>query len=222
MACYPVFSTGDRYGGGAVVGVETSLIAGAAVGLSIAVPFGPASMLCVQRTLGDGFYTGLATGLGVATVHLTYGTLASLSASRLQITSQHAFVLPVVASLLLMFFSVRVLKSTVVLSNSAEDRTALRSAYCGAIGLGFLNPFTPVLFAAASPNLISKDPISTVVMVFGVFVGSFMWWSILSGGVSFFRTRLTARVLNLSNKIAGLVLGAMAVSMLARTCLAAM
>jgi threonine/homoserine/homoserine lactone efflux protein len=179
-------------------------------------------MLCVQRTLGDGFYTGLATGLGVATVHLTYGTLASLSASRLQLTAQHAFILPVIASLLLMFFSVRVLRSTVVLQTATTDRTALRSAYCGAIGLGFLNPFTPVLFAAASPNLVTHDPISAVLIILGVFVGSFMWWSVLSGSVSLFRTRLTARVLNFSNKIAGFVLGAMAVSMLARTCLAAM
>lgn len=205
-----------------MVGVETSLIAGAAIGLSIAVPFGPASMLCVQRTLGDGFYTGLATGLGVATVHLTYGTLASVSAARLQLTSEHALILPVVASLLLMFFSVRVLRSTVVLSTSAGDRTALRSAYCSAVGLGFLNPFTPVLFAAASPHLVSGERTSAIFIVIGVFAGSFMWWSILSGGVSFFRTRLTARVLNFSNKIAGLALGAMAVSMLARTCLAAM
>ncbi len=204
------------------MGVETSLIAGATIGLSIAVPFGPASMLCVQRTLGDGFHTGLATGLGVATVHLTYGALASLSASCLQLTSQYAFILPVIASLLLMFFSVRVLRSTVVLNTAIGERTALGSAYCGAIGLGFLNPFTPVLFAAESPNLVSHDPVSTGFIVLGVFVGSFAWWSVLSSGVSFFRTRLTARVLNFSNKMAGFVLGAMAVSMLAKTCFAAM
>jgi threonine/homoserine/homoserine lactone efflux protein len=179
-------------------------------------------MLCVQRTLGDGFYTGLATGLGVATVHLTYGVLASLGASRLEITSQHAFIMPVFASFLLMFFAIRVLRSTVILNATIGDRTALRSAYCGAVGLGFLNPFTPVLFAAVSPDLASHGGASASLVITGVFVGSFAWWSVLTSGVSFFRTRLTAGVLNFSNKIAGVFLGTMAVSMLARTCFAAM
>jgi threonine/homoserine/homoserine lactone efflux protein len=202
--------------------METSLIAGAAIGLSIAVPFGPSSMLCVQRTLGNGFYTGLATGLGLATVHLTYGTLASFSASHLQLSVHHPFILPLIASFLLMLFSVKVLRSTIVLQTATDGKTALRSAYGGAICLGFLNPFTPVLFAAASPNLVSQDLISAVFSVLGVFVGSFAWWTVLSGGISLFRTRLTERVLNVSNKFAGFVLGAMAVSMLARTCFAAM
>lgn len=205
-----------------MIGIEAPLFAGMTIGLTIAVPFGPASMLCVQRTLGDGLYSGLATGLGIATVHLAYGTLASISASRLEISFQHALLLPLVASMLLMFFSIRVLRSTVVLSPTIKNRAALRSTYCGAIGLGFLNPFTPILFAAASPNLTAHDTLSTVLIVAGVFLGSFAWWSSLSSGVSFFRTRVTARVLNSSNKIAGLFLGAMAISMLARTCLAAM
>lgn len=200
----------------------TSLLAGVTIGLTIAIPFGPSSMLCVQRTLGNGYSTGLATGLGVATVHLTYGSLASLSAARLEMTPQNAIMLPVIASFLLMFFAVRVLRSTVVLSPTTGGRTALRSAYCGAVGLGFLNPFTPVLFAAASPHLASHDAGSTALIVVGVFVGSFAWWSVLSSGVSLFRTRLTTRVLNFTNKLAGFVLGAMAVSMLAKTCFAAM
>jgi putative LysE/RhtB family amino acid efflux pump len=70
--------------------------------------------------------------------------------------------------------------------------------------------------------LVSQDPISAIFIVVGVFSGSLLWWSVLSGGVSLFRTRLTAGVLNFSNKIAGFVLGAMAVSLFARTCFAAL
>lgn len=205
-----------------VAGVETSLIAGAAIGLSIAAPFGPTSMLCVQRTLSEGLYPGLATGLGVATVHLTYGAVVSVTASRLGLVSEHSFIFPVIASFLLMVFALRVLRSTVVLAPSVADRTAMRSAYCGAICFGFLNPFTPILFAAASPNLVSRDPILGAALVIGVFIGSLAWWSLLSSGVSFFRARLSARVLNVGNKVAASFLGAMAVSMLARTCFAAM
>lgn len=205
-----------------MAGVEVSILTGATIGMSIAAPFGPASVLCVQRTICNGLYPGLMTGLGIATVHLTYGALASITASRLALASQHSFVVPVIASLLLMAFAFRVLRSTVVLDAKIDKSGALRSAYYGAICFGFLNPFTPILFAAASPNLASHDVPSAAASIAGVFIGSLVWWSALSGGVSFFRTRLTAPVLNVSNKIAGFFLGAMAVTMLARTCLAAM
>ncbi len=42
--------------------IEAFPITGATVGISIAAPFGPSSMLCIQRTLGGGFSAGLAAG----------------------------------------------------------------------------------------------------------------------------------------------------------------
>ncbi|KQT79632.1 hypothetical protein ASG51_02970 [Methylobacterium sp. Leaf465] len=62
---------------GAVSVIATALPAGASRGLSIAAPIGPTSLLCIRRTLAGALPTGLATGLGVATVHLTDGTLAA-------------------------------------------------------------------------------------------------------------------------------------------------
>jgi threonine/homoserine/homoserine lactone efflux protein len=196
-------------------------MAGATIGLSIAAPLGPTSMLCVQRTLGYGFYAGLASGLGIATVHLAYGILASLSASTLQIMSQHSPIFPVVASLILMGFALRVVRSEVVLDAAIGRRSALGSAYCGAIGFGFLNPFTPILFAAASPNLVAHDAVSTAFLIVGVFVGSMTWWSILLSGVSCFRRSLTPRLLTIGNRVTGVFLGAMAITTLARVCFAA-
>lgn len=207
---------------GTVAGIETSLMAGATIGLSIAAPFGPTSMLCVQRTLGDGLYCGLATGLGVATVHLAYGTLASLGASTFAAASQYAMMFSMLASLIMMAFSLRVLRSTVVLDPACSGRKAIIPAYFGAVGFGFLNPFTPLLFAAASPNLVSHDPSATTFLIAGVFMGSFAWWSVLSGGVSYFRSRVTIGFLRYSNKIAGLILGFMAIVMLSRACFAMM
>jgi threonine/homoserine/homoserine lactone efflux protein len=55
-----------------------TFLAGVGVGLAVAVPIGPMGVLCIQRTLAFGLVAGLATGLGAATVHLTFGSVAAL------------------------------------------------------------------------------------------------------------------------------------------------
>ncbi len=50
---------------------------GAALGLSIAAPVGPIGVLCIRRTLANGFRSGLASGLGAATADMLYGAVAA-------------------------------------------------------------------------------------------------------------------------------------------------
>src|SRR5215208_6375888 len=54
------------------------LLAGLLVGFSIAVPIGPMSLLCIQRTLASGAGIGISAGLGAATVNIAYGAVILL------------------------------------------------------------------------------------------------------------------------------------------------
>lgn len=49
---------------------------GMLLGLSIAAPLGPISILCIKKTLSSGFKTGLCCGLGVS-LQLTQFTVVS-------------------------------------------------------------------------------------------------------------------------------------------------
>lgn len=195
--------------------IAASLLAGAGVGLSIAAPIGPTSMLCIQRTLASGLLAGLATGFGVATVHLTYGTLAASCGASFAAAWLNSALLSLFSGLVLLSFAVRVLRRAPTLGEAAGPRGTLAATYCGAVGFGFLNPLTPVLFAAATPVLLSQ-PASVPVLVAGVFLGSFGWWVALSAAVSLLRGRLTCRSLSIANRVAGLFLVALALGMLAR------
>jgi threonine/homoserine/homoserine lactone efflux protein len=196
--------------------ILTTVLAGAGVGLSIAAPIGPTSMLCIQRTLAAGLLTGLATGFGVATVHLTYGTLAAGWGTAFVAAWADPALLSLVSGLVLLVFAARVLRRVPVLSGTLEPRRTLAASYCGAVGLGFLNPLTPVLFAAATPTLLGHACAPMAALVGGVFLGSFGWWIALSGAVSLLRGRLTCRTIALANKAAGLVLVVLALGMLAK------
>lgn len=49
---------------------------GLMIGLAIAAPVGPIGILCIQRSLHDGFKIGFMTGIGAALADGTYGLIA--------------------------------------------------------------------------------------------------------------------------------------------------
>jgi threonine/homoserine/homoserine lactone efflux protein len=53
------------------------LAQGVVLGFSIAAPVGPIGVLCIRRTLQNGFKSGLASGLGAASADATYGAIAA-------------------------------------------------------------------------------------------------------------------------------------------------
>lgn len=52
------------------------LLKGLVIGFAIAAPVGPIGVLCIQRSLHDGFKVGLMTGMGAALADGTYGLIA--------------------------------------------------------------------------------------------------------------------------------------------------
>ncbi len=196
--------------------IATALLAGASLGLSIAAPIGPTSLLCVQRTLSGGLPTGLATGLGVATVHLTYGTLTMRWGAGLAAAWSNGAVLSLVSGAVLLALAVRVLRSVSVLRVSSEHRDTLAASYGSAVVLALANPITPVLFLAAMPALLARETAPLPVLAAGVFLGSFGWWVMLNTTVSLFRRCVTDRFLNRLNKAAGVLLALLALSLLVR------
>jgi len=49
---------------------------GLIIGFAIAAPVGPIGILCIHRSLHDGFKIGLMTGLGAALADGVYGLIA--------------------------------------------------------------------------------------------------------------------------------------------------
>lgn len=194
----------------------TALLTGASLGLSIAAPIGPTSLLCIQRTLAGGLPTGLATGLGVATVHLTYGTLATGWGAGLPAAWSNAALPSLVSGAVLLAVAIRVLRRVAVLGLPGAGHRSLVASYGSAIGLALANPITPVLFLAALPALPVPGSAPLPLLAAGVFLGSFGWWITLNTAVALFRRGLTSRTLNRMNRAAGLLLAVLAVSLLAR------
>lgn len=200
--------------------IEASLLTGAVVGVSIAAPFGPSSMLCVERALNGGVASGLACGFGVATVHLAYGTVASLGGLALVAVTQANIGFALVSSLALMLFAVRAMTKATAFEPMGQPRLGLAATYLGALTFGLFNPLTPLLFAALSPVLLAQGTATNGWAVAGVFLGSLAWWSVLTAAICCFRGNLSPGFMRMSNRAAGVLLAAMAVMITLRTWLA--
>jgi threonine/homoserine/homoserine lactone efflux protein len=217
--------------GGGVIVVLTGLfdllpftLRGLALGFAIAAPVGPIGVLCIRRTLADGRLTGFFTGLGAATADAFYGALAAfgVSAIPLLLTSARLWI-HLLGAVFIAWLGVRIMLARPSASNkygdSAPNQEApsnvrrgwrLASAWFTTVGLTLTNPTTILSFAAvfAGVGLASASaPVAIAsATVAGVFLGSALWWLILSFGVSLARSRLTANAMRWINRVSGVTL----------------
>ncbi len=194
-----------------------TFLAGFGVGLAVAAPIGPMGVLCIQRTLAFGLAAGLATGLGAATVHVTFGSIAALGLEATAVTLLGAGTqgLSLLSALLLFWFGVRILNRTTVLDPYLPQSERWLHLYASALLFGLSNPMTVLLFIAVIPALrASTDLQAAPVLVIGVFLGSILWWTILSMATALIRTRLSVGAVALTNRASGLTLVALGTLML--------
>ena len=183
---------------------------GLLLGLSIAAPVGPIGVLCIRRTLTQGWRIGFLTGLGAATADATYGAVAAFgltALSNLLIAEQ--FWLRLIGGLFLLYLGARtfVAKPATVAANATAN--SLASAYSSTFLLTLTNPTTILSFAAIFAGFgvaSSGSTLAAGILVIGVFVGSALWWLLLSGGVTLLRARFRPAALVWVNRISGVVI----------------
>jgi threonine/homoserine/homoserine lactone efflux protein len=196
---------------------------GLALGFAIAAPVGPIGVLCIRRTLADGRLIGFVTGLGAATADAFYGALAAfgVSAVPLLLSSARLWV-HLIGAFFIAWLGVRTFlalpatpektttSSSIIAPTNVRRGWRAASAWLTTLGLTLTNPTTILSFAAvfAGVGLASANaPVSIAsATVVGVFLGSALWWLILSFGVSLARSRVTAGAMRWVNRISGVTL----------------
>jgi threonine/homoserine/homoserine lactone efflux protein len=192
------------------------LARGVVLGFSIAAPVGPIGLLVVRRALAEGRAAGLATGLGAATADAAYGAVAALGLTAVSGALAGGSVwLRIGGGLFLCAIGLRTMRARPAEAAASADRSSLGRAFVTSLALTISNPMTIVSFAAmmAGAGVVASGP-AAAAFVPAVFVGSALWWVLLSGGVALFRSRVTPTVLRRINCASGLMLLAFGVAAL--------
>ena len=193
----------------------------AGIGLAVAAPVGPMSLLCMRRSLTQGPRWGLATGAGIAVGDAIYATVAALG-----LAGVSAFVLAwetqlhLAAGLFLIWLGLRTF-FTRDTDTPADVRAAasISAAFLGSVMLTLTNPPTIVMFAAVFTALAPAsgfDPAVAAITVLGVLSGSLLWWIGVVAVVTGVRHALGRRVRLWIDRIAGIVLAVLGADQIRR------
>lgn len=180
------------------------------LGMAIAAPLGPIGALCINRTLERGFVFGIAGGLGTALADGVYAALAALGfAAFSNVLGMIDMPLRLVGGAFMLWLGWKSMRS-------GPPRTAVKISARDLIGttaatflLTITNPITIISFAALFAGLglaSGTGPADAILVVSGVFVGSMLWWCVLSGGVALARHRLPEAFAGWVSRLSGVVL----------------
>ena len=186
---------------------------GLIIGFAMAVPVGPAGIMCIRKTLAEGHARGLIIGLGAATADALYGSIGAFGLTFVSdaIASQHFWV-RLVGGGILLFLGIRTFRAKLkdpILPILPFNIAGFLGSYISALLLALTNPVTIFAFVAvfAAFGLGYKLTIvSACILVLGVLLGSCLWFLTLGYIAVFFKKKLKSGGLRWVNTISGVLL----------------
>ena len=187
---------------------------GFGLGLAIAMPVGPISLICIQQALTRGFGAGLAAGIGVALADAGYGAIAAFGLTTLTnflVNLQTPLrLLGLVAMLWLSWSIWRGADAPKHLGNDGRSGAATTAQL---FVLTIANPMTILtflaLFVGAGVGTAAGYEYAAALTA-GVFAGSLLWWIVVSGIVGTLRQRINDRTLGWINRASALIIAGFA------------
>lgn len=187
------------------------ILNGLIIGLSIAAPVGPIGILCIRRTLTQGKWAGFVSGLGAATADASYGALAALGISFVvnMLVSLQDW-LKVIGGVFLIYLGFKTFFSTANGSSEPRSSKDLAGNFISTFLLTITNPMTILFFTAifSSLNLdkLTTQSDSPLFLIIGVFIGSTLWWLILSQTAGLIKVWQNNKILFWINRISGFII----------------
>lgn len=194
------------------MGVEF-LIKGLIVGFLASIPLGPVGILCIQRTINKGRYSGLISGMGAATVDMFFALVAALGLTYIiNFIEEKQFFIQLIGGGVLIFLGTKIFNTNPIkqIRKHRRKKNKLIEDYLSVLFLTLSNPLAVFLFIAAFAGIgmvTSNDSsLKSSLIVLGVFLGATLWWLTLTFFIDFFRKHFRLKQLWWINKIAGVLI----------------
>ncbi len=188
----------------------TFFLKGIAIGFIMAIPIGPIGIMCIRKTLTEGRLSGLIIGLGAATADLFYGCVAVFGLTIISDTLNNQRIwIRIAGGALLFFLGIKTFLAQPKDPKLKISGSGRLKSYFTVLILTLTNPLTIFAFIAVFAAFGLGDGLSffsAVVLVAGVFVGSCLWFFLLTSGTILFRKKLDLVGLKWVNKIAGILI----------------
>lgn len=181
---------------------------GLAAGFVIAAPVGSVGAMCVRRTQARGLVAGYTIGLGAALADTLYGIIAALGVTFVAtVLLDNEFWFRLVGGLVLCVMAVRTSLSSPSRRESAASN--LLGDFVTAFVVTGTSPNTLLAFAVVFTTIgvvAAGEALEWAkALIAGVFVGSALWWTLLTGIAGVFRTTVSRSGLRWINLVSAAV-----------------
>ena len=182
------------------------------IGFAIAAPIGPVGLMCIRKALADGRPAAWMAGLGAALADTVFGAVVGLGLGAVAFFLQdYGVALKLVGGVFMIGIGLHTWRQAAVAMEPAEDKgPGPWRDFLSTFAITITNPGTMMgvtgvfvaMGAAARPVGLAQS----WELVAGVFVGSALWWAVLTEMTILVRARFTPERMRLFNHISGALL----------------
>jgi threonine/homoserine/homoserine lactone efflux protein len=195
---------------------------------------GPVAVLCIQRTLSKGYFSGLFSGLGVALADTLMAILAfSVYALLKNYIDAYSTIIQLIGGCFVVIVGILIfLKNPVPqIRKNRAGHSALWQDFGSMFGFTLANfvvviPYILAFFTmfnidldlstegmtmAADGGFYGKRIVNNVLVLGGFLLGALIWWLALTSTINLFRKRFRPRHMLTINRIAGVVISALGI-----------
>ncbi len=188
----------------------SSLLKGVAFGVSMAAVPGPIFFLIVQRTLAEGFLTGLLCGLGAITADAIYALIAAIGLTFImQFLLAYQSMLAILGGIFLIYLGIVTLFRKIRINHSAVRDSSLFGSWLSTLFLTLANPVTMISYCLifSALGVEGTEQWSAIFsLVGGVILGALVVLISLILFLSFYRKKMNAGTLSVLSKAAAIIL----------------
>lgn len=198
------------------------LIKGIIVGLGASIPLGPIGVLCIQRTLSKGKWSGFATGMGASISDIIFSAIALLGLSFVNdfLTTYREWVM-VFGGAVVTGFGVKIFITNPIkqIKRVKEGNHQYIQDFASSFLMTITNPGAIFLIIGMFAFIgidTGEYEFGLVIApaLMGVFIGTLGWWFALSTIINMFRNKFRLKQLLITNWIAGVIVMAIGITSL--------
>lgn len=186
------------------------LLKGILIGLLFGIPVGAVGTMAAQRAFEYGFGAGLKTGLGSSAADCLYAVCGAFGLTFVSdFLQKYQIVINAVGGTLILIMGLRLILKKKEQVGAEELSGSGIKMFLSSFAVGITNPaaILTFLFAFSYFGIMGKTGIvNGIQLVAGVFIGTCIWWCLLSATVVYVKKKTGNRSFHYMNQVFGTVL----------------
>lgn len=203
--------------------MEGFLVRGILIGLLFGIPVGAVGTLTVQRTFHHGFAAGLKTGMGSSMADCFYAACGAFGLTFISdFLLKYQTMISMVGGCLILGMGIRLLFKKRGMEVLKEQNEGNAKMFLSSFAVGITNPaaILTFLFAFSYFGIAGRNGIiEGIQLVAGVFIGTCIWWCLLSTVVVWFKRKNGNRNFRYMDQVFGVILSLFGMTVLIKTLL---